>query len=511
MKFKKGSQMHNKLLQLSSLILIITLKSISGFGNQNTLWIAIKNAGEFFDPVKTVTANSLIITNALTRGLVRLNRDGIIISDLAKKWNISDDLMSYTFYLDTKAKFHDGTFIHAEDVAISISRHFWKKDISAIDNILVDSLGGRLGLKKGEILPTIKIVNKNTLKINLKQRLPTFLHILATPAYGVLKEKEGLLIGTGSLSGSYNTKDKIWELKRFDDLASKSENVPNLINIYSDLSYNDMREKIKNKKLDLAIGYAESPIVASEINSEYELQTTETFNIIDLFLNHENLLFKNIKFRQDLGALIRFAIDEINIKDPLIKRNFSFLPEGILPSEYYNHLRPKLTPEEFKIKYPTLSKKPLNIILREDILLSEERTRFINYLESAGISCQVKIVDLKKSLEYLKRGDYDLILLSFFAITPTPDGLIPLISPHNEWKPGRKKFEIYEKILSIRSIVDEQDRRQKYVRAFIDFDNSSMIIPLFRSLRPLLKKKSIFIPDTFYRTDFHLADLRISK
>ncbi len=60
--------------------------------------------------------------------LIRFNPlDGgrTIVPDLAKKWDISPDGLTYTFYLQEGVKFHDGTPFTADDVVATYKRRIW--------------------------------------------------------------------------------------------------------------------------------------------------------------------------------------------------------------------------------------------------------------------------------------------------------------------------------------------------------------------------------------------------
>lgn len=53
-------------------------------------------------------------------GLTRLNERGEVKPDLARRWDVTPDGLSYTFYLRSNARWHDGTPLTADDVIFTI-------------------------------------------------------------------------------------------------------------------------------------------------------------------------------------------------------------------------------------------------------------------------------------------------------------------------------------------------------------------------------------------------------
>jgi ABC-type transport system substrate-binding protein len=55
-------------------------------------------------------------------GLVSFDPQLNLTPDLAEKWDVSPDGMTYTFHLRQNAKFHNGRAVTAEDVLYSLER-----------------------------------------------------------------------------------------------------------------------------------------------------------------------------------------------------------------------------------------------------------------------------------------------------------------------------------------------------------------------------------------------------
>ena len=120
------------------------------------------------DPARETDGESFYATHQVFDRLVEFKTGTTeIVPALATRWDISDDALSYTFYLREGVQFHDGTPLNAEAVVFSMERQFdedhpyysygpWKywnnMDMSSIVESItaVDDLTVRFQLKKVE-------------------------------------------------------------------------------------------------------------------------------------------------------------------------------------------------------------------------------------------------------------------------------------------------------------------------------------------------------------------------
>lgn len=93
--------------------------------------------------------------------LIQIGADGAIKPRLADKWEAGPDNKSMTFTLNSKAKFHDGKPVTAEDVAFTFAK--------IMDPDLNTTKDG------GESVAGVEVVNPQTVKFNLKKVDPLFL------------------------------------------------------------------------------------------------------------------------------------------------------------------------------------------------------------------------------------------------------------------------------------------------------------------------------------------------
>ncbi|MES2134948.1 MAG: peptide ABC transporter substrate-binding protein [Patescibacteria group bacterium] len=80
----------------------------------------LSESPRFLNPLLAISNTDRDLTTLVFSGLLRANHDGSLEYDLANAYTVSDDRLTYTFTLDSRARFHDGTPVTAEDVAFTI-------------------------------------------------------------------------------------------------------------------------------------------------------------------------------------------------------------------------------------------------------------------------------------------------------------------------------------------------------------------------------------------------------
>lgn len=90
---------------------------------QTDITVAMQLEPPHLDPTSAAAGaiDSVLYANVF-EGLTRFASDGSIIPGLAKRWEISEDGLTYTFMLNDGVTFHDGTAMDGEDVKFSLDR-----------------------------------------------------------------------------------------------------------------------------------------------------------------------------------------------------------------------------------------------------------------------------------------------------------------------------------------------------------------------------------------------------
>ena len=76
----------------------------------------------FINPVLGYTDADKDMSALVYSGLLKLSPDGTLIPDLAEKWTVSDDGLTYIFTLKPNISFHDGVAITTDDIEYTIQK-----------------------------------------------------------------------------------------------------------------------------------------------------------------------------------------------------------------------------------------------------------------------------------------------------------------------------------------------------------------------------------------------------
>lgn len=135
------------------------------------------------DPTKSNCIPDNEIQHAITESLVR-NTGGEIQPGVAEKWDVSDDGLVYTFYLNKDAKWSDGEQIKAQDFVYSWQR-LLNPDTAAAYAFIGEYIKNGLSVEKGKMDPSeLGVVAKDdtTLEVTLEHPTAYFLSMIGAQA-----------------------------------------------------------------------------------------------------------------------------------------------------------------------------------------------------------------------------------------------------------------------------------------------------------------------------------------
>ncbi|MDI6402144.1 ABC transporter substrate-binding protein [Balneolaceae bacterium ANBcel3] len=162
-----------------------------------------------FDPLFALNTSDRRVIGLIYEGLVRFNEQENVVPALAKKWEISEDSLTYTFTLRRSAFYHDdesflqgrGRRIHSNDVLKVFERmasrdvppdaaELFRETILGFDAFFLEQREVYLPRKRQmETIPGIEVLSDSTIAFHLFDPDPEFLYKLASP-YAVIYPEE---------------------------------------------------------------------------------------------------------------------------------------------------------------------------------------------------------------------------------------------------------------------------------------------------------------------------------
>ena len=127
------------------------------------LVIGMQQEPTSLDPTADATASiDSMMTQNVFESLTTVAENGEVQPNLATKWDVSEDGLTYTFHLAEGVMFHDGSALDAEDVVFSFDRAMGEDSVNPSKDIF-------------EPIESVKAVDPQTVEITLKAKDAFFL------------------------------------------------------------------------------------------------------------------------------------------------------------------------------------------------------------------------------------------------------------------------------------------------------------------------------------------------
>lgn len=175
-------------------------------GRTDTMIIGMANTSGIFSPFFYDTAYDNYIMGPIFESLAKVSQDASIVPDLAT-WDISEDGLTWTFHIDPKATFSDGTPVTAEDAEFSLYVYL-DPAYDGRSDYTVAKIKGTDAYKNGDAatIEGIKVLDEKTLEITVDEVNALTLNYLAVTV--VPKHYYGEGFSKGKLDGVKAKNDK---------------------------------------------------------------------------------------------------------------------------------------------------------------------------------------------------------------------------------------------------------------------------------------------------------------
>ncbi|MEF8799313.1 MAG: ABC transporter substrate-binding protein, partial [Candidatus Bipolaricaulota bacterium] len=133
------------------------------------------------DPALSNRNQSTLVFRNIFENLVEIQPNTLeVVPGIAKDWDVSDDGLTYTFYMREGVKFHNGSEVTASDVKYTYER-LMDPEVASVGVDLFNFVEGAQEFKDGEAdhISGIKILDDYTIEITLTKLSPNFLYSVA--------------------------------------------------------------------------------------------------------------------------------------------------------------------------------------------------------------------------------------------------------------------------------------------------------------------------------------------
>jgi peptide/nickel transport system substrate-binding protein len=155
-----------KLIRSMALAVSLAVPAAAPADAQGVLRIAVGTSLSSLDPARTTTGEEYIYDNLVFNGLTRTRIDLTVEPELAERWEYTEDLKSWTFFLRRGVKFHNGREMTAEDVVKTFER-------------ILDPATGAAPRTNYEMIERMSAVDPYTVRFDLKYAYGGFADIMS--------------------------------------------------------------------------------------------------------------------------------------------------------------------------------------------------------------------------------------------------------------------------------------------------------------------------------------------
>ncbi|GAC1352751.1 MAG: ABC transporter substrate-binding protein [Polyangiales bacterium] len=293
------------------------------------------------DPAKAFDTERQPFLELLFAGLVAYDSRGKLVPDLSERWEVSDEGLTYRFFLRHGVRMHDGNILDSSDVKRSVERalhpstdcpvaSFYQR-IAGFDEFR----GGRADTLRG-----VEIEAPHIVVFRLTQRDATFLDVLALPTLRPVCRSAGAryersfqlqVCGAGPFALDAWIPGRFLKLKRFDAYFVQGRPYLDGIEMRMDLPALTQRFNFLNAEQDAILNEFERPgAIAFRTDPEWSkfLFTSTVAEVVGDFMNVEMKPFDDVRVRRAVAS----ATNRDHLRtyyDGWAKVTGHLLPEGI--------------------------------------------------------------------------------------------------------------------------------------------------------------------------------------
>lgn len=439
------------MLKKTVLIVIALCLIFSGCGAPKTLGFDIPKGVDSFDPQLAGSDPELVIVENCFQGLLDKDEHGTLIPGVAENWEVSEDGLTYTFYLRKGLFWSDGESpVTADDFVFAFERLFSPETSapSRSDFFNIENSEKVLSGVYAKKALGVKAVDNYTLTITLKNPDPLFPDLLTNAAampcnrafFENTKGRYGLGLAYTIFNGAYYVR----RINNYSYVLSPNEH-SNFVNKEYENVYLFVKDDPKANAVSRLL---EETVDCSVIYpSDKDRLEAEGFNIHEsenttwvMAFNTKDEVLKNNKIRR----AIAYAIDK-TLLAPKIEENFriadAFVPPCVtLNGEIYREtvgesfagfdFDPKIASDLFKEGLEELGLSKLTTIT---IICTEEFIPAMGFVQKSvqdNLAVFINLIPVSEAElnSAVASGNFDLALVPVTPQYDNPNAIFSLFT-----------------------------------------------------------------------------------
>lgn len=462
------------------------------------------------DPSRTTEGEAFKVTKNIFETLLNFEEGGTAVEPgLAKEWEVTEDGLTYTFYLQEGVKFHDGTDFNADAVVANFER--WGSGDAELFPYYSSMFGG-FGDDESHIIESVTAEDDYTVVFKLKRPQAPFLKNIAMDMFAIASptafeemgndDFERNPVGTGPFKFvEWKPNDSI-TIEKFEDYWQ--EGLPKLDRvIFRSIPDNSARlNALIAGEIDLADGINPSDGATIEDNPDLQLFERPSMNVGYLGLTVTRKPFDNKLVRQAMN----YAIDKQTIIDAFFEGRAEIAKGPIPPSVsgYHDGLEGyEYNPEKAKellaeAGYPDGFEMELWAMpVPRPYMPDGQKVAEVIQKNLADIGVTAKIVSHEWAtyLELAEKGEADAFMLGWTGDNGDPDNFIYVLLDEDNIGSNNytyfKNDEMHDLLIEAQTTVDEAKRIELYKKAQEIVHEEAPWVPLAHSTPLLAGVKSL--------------------
>ena len=432
--------------------------------SENTLVVGLDDDPPQLDPHFSTSAVDRQVFQNIYDKLVDIDENLEIIPGLAKEWEISEDGKSYTFFLEEKVKFHDGTDFNAEAVKWNFDR-------------MLDSSLGSPRTSELSTIDKVEVVDEYTVKVNLKETFGPFLSILTDRAGMMVSptavDEKGAdfsnaPVGTGPYKFVERVKQDYLLVEKNEDYWGEKPKVDSIT--YRPYSDENVRTtNFTSGDVDIINKIAAKDVETLKNNPSVTVSEKEGIGFQGVYLNTTTEPFNNKALRQAFDLVIdRKAIVDVALQGTAIPAASAIAPGSWA---FDDSIKVKETDIEKAKEIMSEAGYPDGFTFTLKISAKAVEEQIAQMIQSmakeAGIEVKIETVEFGTMLEQMDNLQFQAARLGWSGRID-PDGNIhSLFRTGGSINYGYSNEKMDQYLDAARSAVEQKDRKEWYKKAMV--------------------------------------------